>query len=349
MVWSREGRRYLDRLQSLAAYLGETGQYPYGAMGEIAADVGRSDRKHAHAILREAIRFYDSDPGFITTNGEFVDFILKTHPVANRTILRTELNAAVHGLEHPRVSLPAQADFRISVTTSMGNGQFDSETDYLLFRLLPLIRLDNKQHGEEMTTAHPALERAPVIKMDTPVAMSGAVSPTGTASDERMQKALDRHRVFSSSQLANSDPLQARAIAEQITNPVLHDIALTSLAPAYHRVNAQQADSWLQKGNQDLATMPKSLTQLQLMVAVLKADVLMQREEAAQRMLPDAFKLAQQICADDLRQHPDKPMYAVDGIEELNELFKADVAIESETAVESVFRKSRTRCCAQRR
>ena len=102
VIWSRNGRPYLDRLQSLAAYLGETGQYPYRPMSSIASDVGKSDPKRARSILKDATRFYASYPGFITTNGEFVDFILKTHDVANRTTLRSELDAALRGLEHPR-------------------------------------------------------------------------------------------------------------------------------------------------------------------------------------------------------------------------------------------------------
>jgi len=335
VIWSRKRRSYLDRLQSLAAYLGETGQYPYRPMSSIASDVGKSDPKRARGILKDATRFYASDPGFITTNGEFVDFILKTHDVANRTILRSELDAALHGLEHPRVSYASQIKFRISVTTPLGDTQFDSETDYLLFRLLPLVKLADSKAAKKLVATHPPLQHAPAIGVDTPVAMAGAASPTGTASDERMRRALDRHRVFRSSQMANTDPVQALAVAEQIGDATLRATALVQLAPHYQHIDGLRADDWLREGSERLSSDANDLDRLQLMVALISADVALQRKEAARQLLPRALQLAQQIVSDDLRTHPDKPTYALNGFDQWEDLFAADAAVENLSAVEA--------------
>ncbi len=336
VVWEKKGRAYLDQLQSLAAYLGETGQYPYRALGKIAADVGKSDPKRARSILRDAIKFYRSDHGvFATTNEEFVEFILETHAVATPAILRAELNALLRELEHPRVSFPTQSSFRLSVTTPKGNALFTSETDLFLYRLMPLIKLDNTQRATKLLSTHTDLRKAPKIKIDTPIVVDGAVSLMGTASDERMRKALDRHRVMQVSQLAASDPAEALAVADQISDLVLRDLALVAIAPSYQQINARRADDFLQSATKHLATMPSDLAKLQLTVALIKANVTLHRIEAARVLFGDAFRSAQQIVAEDLRQHPDRPAYALQGFDELNQLFEADVAIESAANVET--------------
>ena len=52
------------------------------------------------------------------------------------------------------------------------------------------------------------------------------------------------------------------------------------------------------------------------------------------QLLPNTLSLAQETFADDLRQQRNKPVYAIEGFEELMEIFRADVAVENMAAVE---------------
>src|SRR5713226_5118214 len=99
VVWKQKGNAYLDELQKLAGYLGRTGQYPYRPMGDIALDVAKTDPRRAPGILAEATRFFRNDPGFSTTNSQFVEFVLHTRSVASPMVLKSEVVAAVRGLE----------------------------------------------------------------------------------------------------------------------------------------------------------------------------------------------------------------------------------------------------------
>ena len=58
--------------------------------------------------------------------------------------------------------------FRISVTTPLGDTQFDSETDYLLFRLLPLVKVADSKAAKRLVATHPALQHAPAIGATRP-------------------------------------------------------------------------------------------------------------------------------------------------------------------------------------
>jgi len=337
VVWASKGQPYLSQLRGLAVYLGQTGQYPYRAMTDIALEVAESDRKRARHILGDATRAFRRDPGFASSDGEFVEFIVKTRVIPSRSALRDELQAAVESLQRPDAS--PHSKWRIGVTTPVGNAEFDSESEYLLFRLLPLAKTGDPSLAERLLKTHPALSNAPHIGVDTPVQRAGAMSVAGTASEERMRLALDRSRVFHVSQIAESDPAQARALAEQIENQNLRVMAFALLARAYVRIDPRQAQVWLDDAERSLDSIKDDKTKLGLMTVLVRSNDLMRQEQATRTQLAAALALAEKVYSEDRRQHPERPVYAVQGADALYELAYEAARLEGRQEAESRISK----------
>jgi hypothetical protein len=329
-IWKSKGEQYIRQLISLADYLGKTGQYPYRAMGEVATDAARSNPRAAKTILAGALHAFRRDPGFKTTNNQFVLFILRTHTIASPRILKKEVESAVDAIEHPRTQNQAHATYHFTVTTSLGNAQFDSEREYLLFRLMPLARDFAPRLAARLRATYSSFQHAPTINADTPVQVAGAVSIDGTASPARMQIAVDKSLVFRVSQLAQGEPDQALRLTNQIADPALRTLALVLLAPA--EKDEQQAKQWMLNGNEALSTMGDNVLKLRLMTAIIKSDLSMGETKSARIMLPTAFALGQRMYSADQQQHPDKPAYLTDGADSLAEIAYAAGLINGETA-----------------
>jgi hypothetical protein len=327
VVWASKGRSYLSQLQGLAVYLGQTGQYPYRAMTDIALDLAKSEKNQARHILGDATRAFRRDPGFASSNNEFIDLIVKTRTIPRRSALKDELRAAVELLQ--RSSASRHSKWRIGVTTPVGNTEFDSENEYLLFRLLPFAKTVDPSLAERLLKTYPALRNAPHIGVDTPVQESGAVSISGTASEERMRVTLDRSRGFHVSELAESDPVQARALAEQIENKNLRVIAFALLAATYVRIDPRQAHDWLNDGECSLGSITDDETKLGLMTVLVRSNDLMGQEQVARTLLATAFALAEKVSSEDRRQHPERPVYALHGADALYELAYEAARLES--------------------
>jgi hypothetical protein len=327
VVWAAKGRSYLNQLTTLAVYLGETGQYPYRPMADIALDLAKTDGKRAQHVLADATRAFRHDPGFASSNLEFVEFTTKTGGIASRSVLRRELRAAV-SLQRQRPNLLSQAKFRIGVTTPIGNAEFDSESEYLLFRLLPWARAADPRLAERLLETHPLLRSAPTIGVNTPVQTAGAASAMGTDSEERMRFTLDRSRVFHVSQLAKDDPAQARALAEQIGNPDLRIMAFALLAPVYVELDPRQAQAWVDDAERNLASIKDDKTKLGLMTVLVKAYDVMRKEQAARARLTTAFALGEKVYSEDRRQHPDRPTYAAQAFDALQQLAYESARLE---------------------
>lgn len=334
VVWKAKGKKYLRRLISLANYLGKTGQYPYRVMDEIATDVAKDDPHAAKTILGDALRAFRHDPGFRSTNKEFVLFILRTHAVASSRALKEEVETVAEAVEHPRFENARHATYRITVTTPLGNAQFDSERDYLLFRLMPLLNEFDWQLATRLRSTHPGLQHAPPITAKTPVQAAGAVSPDGTASTGRMQTALDKSLVFRVSQMAQAEPDHAFNLANEVTDHTLRTLALVLVVP-YER-DKQRAKQWMQRGKETLSTMDDGLLKLQLMTALIKSEVGISESESARMVLPPAFALGQCVYETDRNQHPDKPAYLTDGADSLAEIAYAARLVEGEAAETSI-------------
>lgn len=328
VIWSSQDGKSLLELVSLAEYLGTTGQYPYHAMGEIAADLSNNDPRHGRAIVAAAIRAYQHDPGFSSTNSQFALFILRVRGSTNRRLLKKAVEVAVDGIQHPRTATRTRATYRLTVTTPLGSGEFSSEREYLLFRLLPVVRRVAPRLAEGLIEQYPALKRAPAITEETPVQAAGAISQSGSAPNERMRATLDASLVFQASRVGESDSVQAIQLADQISDPVLKVLALVLIAP--YEKNKSKATKWLEAGEEELNSVSNNLEKLQLMTAIIKSEIRMGDLAGAGRMVDDALSLGEQLYETDRHAHPDELGYLITGADNLAQLAYAAAEIRGD-------------------
>jgi sulfur transfer complex TusBCD TusB component (DsrH family) len=310
---------YRAKLENVARFFGQTGQYPYAAMSHIAVDIAPSDPLKVGRILRDATRYFQRDPGFISTNQEFVRFILATRNIASPKILRKELMVATTALQQqPRTF--KNRTYRVSMTTPRGTAAFGSQNEALLFQLLPLMKISVPKIAAELLERYPSLRLAPEITVDTPIAYAGSVSLGGTADPARMQSALDEGRAFKVQMMAASDPATALSIAQQITDSTLRHLAQVSLVPAYARVHPEQANAWLADAQSMLPSISDAGKKLRLMSAVALAQIKLGKYSEAIPWIAQVFALAEDLFMRERRQNPSEPSYALTGYDELSDL-----------------------------
>jgi hypothetical protein len=296
-------------------------------MSKIALDESKSDNRHPRKILRDATKYFQRDPGFMTTNKEFVKFVLATRKIASAQVLRGELNAAIAALEAPPRNFTKQT-WRITATTPLGNASFDSQNEALLFQLLPIVKNAIPERAPELLNRYASLRKAPAITSDTPVVLTGVVSLEGTADAARMQSRADEGRVYKVQSSADTNPQEALSIARQISDPYLQMVALLSLAPAYSKVDAKEADSWLSDAKSQAGSVNDKGKRLRLMTAVVRAQLALGRDTEAEPMIQQAFDLGEAIFLLDMQDDPDKLSYSVAGYDELTDLTTSVVKAE---------------------
>ena len=205
-LWEADGGiKSVEKIERIANWLGETGQYPYSAMAGIILKTAEKDQDRAAELFSEAEGFLPRDPGFLVTNKQFVeDFLLRTWKIPDKGILAGAIATALASIERAEKSSHASA--KVEIFAPKGKVALHSEGDYLVYRLLPLVQALDAKWADQLRDKYKEAASAANDSLDSPSPAAVAVSPDGSASDSAMRNALDRGTVARVSQLAASDP-----------------------------------------------------------------------------------------------------------------------------------------------
>ncbi len=96
--WLTAGITGLAKIQRTADYLGDTGEYPFGAMVSVIQGVSAKDPAKSSALISEAVTYYQRGTKFEMTNYAFVDFLKQVKPLMPLSTRRQPLEAVVKAL-----------------------------------------------------------------------------------------------------------------------------------------------------------------------------------------------------------------------------------------------------------
>jgi hypothetical protein len=144
-----------------------------------------------------------------------------------------------------------------------------------------------------------------------------AIMPDKSVSNAEVATAMDDHRLFQVSTLADNDPNQAAEIAASIKDPGRKAVAQAILIPAYDRIDSQKAADWRQGAHGELDRLPPGKIKLKLLVALANATLAEGKHELALGLFNKAFDLDQMLFSEDLKENPGKMAYTAEGEEEL--------------------------------
>lgn len=228
----------VDKALGLLRYLGDTGQYPYAAAGEVIKFFHqRGEDWRGADVFSEATNYFRMDDRFGSSADQFVELCSESEGkvpnnvlvTAIRTVLdlgggRERAGAETQG-EQGAISAPAQDSLRIG------------RTAYLASRLLPIaMRLDAKTAREE-AERYAALQQsmnnrrhqAPRAgQSDTSVFVEGESS--SEKQEESYEQSQDARTLQKVLELAGKDAEQAKARAEEIQLPGYRSRALAAIA-----------------------------------------------------------------------------------------------------------------------
>ena len=159
--WKMYGRARLPEIQASATHIGETGEYPYRAMGMILSDLLRAgnadDRAMADSIVDEAINFYKRKSKFEDRNFQFLDLLQFTRSKVSRDRYVAALRMFV---SHLTRETPLRGHFIAEVGTPNGFAQFRDLNRALLFCAVPLISEIDSRWAALLVSQYPDLQPA---------------------------------------------------------------------------------------------------------------------------------------------------------------------------------------------
>jgi hypothetical protein len=329
--WIQRKLSGLDEVRSTAAYLGQTGQYPYMAVGFILNDV-ISHQKTANSeipgaawsILFDAYASYQRGSKFRTEDEEFVNFLESLRTLLPPARLKSGVEIAVERLTLQKE--PAEYQYISRVQTQKGTASFHNQADALLLDLLPLVREVDAALADKLLENNQALKQVGAAG-STVLASEGAIVTGSSVSPEEQEHALQTARAQEVREIASNQPEQALALSKTIADPALRSTAMADVAES-RPTQAGEIQSAIAK---IVPTIHTGEERLVVLSALAKASWAAGDIEGFHDALGKSFALGEELFEEDMDARPGQATYVVESYGTLVDLVKTGARVAPTT------------------
>jgi hypothetical protein len=334
--WLQKKPLGLDEVRSTAAYLGQSGQYPYMAVGSILTDVISHQKKatseipgSARSILFDAYASYQRGSKFRSEDEEFVVFLESLRAFLPPSLLKNGVEIAVERLTLQKE--PTEYQYISKVQTEKGAASFHSQADSLLFELLPLVREIDAALADKLLATNQALKQVGAAG-STVLTSEGAIIVGSPASPEKQELALQSSRAQEVREIASDHPEQALALSQTITDPALRSTSMAGVAES-RPTHAGEIQSAIAK---IVPAMHTGEERLRVLSALAEASWAAGDIAGFHDALAKAFSLGEELFEEDMDAHPGQATYVVESYGTLAELVKTGARVDPTAIVAMV-------------
>lgn len=330
--WDANGLSGLPKIQRTADHLGDTGQYPYGAMVPVIQAVSAQSPSKGNALIGEAVTFYERGSPFQLNNEEFIDFLKKVKPLMPPATRREALEALVKALTATSGE-KEDRQWRVRVYTDKGVADFHTQDAASLFDILPMIREVDPDWAERLVEQHAELAqgdaaRGKTLDQERVVIYKNQNDPP-SASDVAgaEQWGLETSRLDQIQQIASKDPNQALTLAMSIADPSRHAMGMAYAAAGFGN-KPDEALEMLKQSQRSLASIKKNGEKLETYVAIAESAASLHDLALARESVEKGLELGEQAYEEARKEHPEWHSYEFDGMDAVQKLVEIGMKMD---------------------
>ena len=322
-IWKRDGVPALDNIRSQAQQIGETGEYPYRAIGKILPEVAKRSQPKAETLFTEALSYYNKSAPDHASNREFTLFLSESWGAAPRSLELQALKVAVAHLNQSKSSAKNLA-YMARVQSAKGASEFTDLSDELLYELLPKIRELDPQWAQELIDKNDALGRAAAIGDKPKYKESVVVHNVSGASPAEVsaagQEGLERSRLRNISDMSSSDPEGALRLSAYLGDPALRAVALARIAAAFGEKSPERAEDLIEQDKKAVEGIQDKREKVRVLVALAEAAAAAHDRATMDESLGHGLDLGEEILQEYLDTHPGANVYTVGLFRDISKL-----------------------------
>lgn len=341
-AWRRHGSAVLEKLQREARNLGDTGQYPYGAMAPVIKELANRRPDVARALFAESARYYTAGSRFEVTDREYLEFLQALQGTISSEEMRPALETFVKLVSEHGGSRNGET-WRFQVHTDRGIVTLQDSSDRLILEALPLIRKIDPDWANRIIQSRAGLREAGDLGGEIRYIEETLVKqlPDSAATPSQLaaaqQRGLEMSRLNNIEALASEKPDEALRLALTITDPALRSVAFARLAAGAHSSNPKRAAQLFEQSRSILPGVKEDSEQLDAITALAQAAAQLGDTDALAAAIEKGFDLGEELFQQDLDTHPYKPAYAGAGLENLHRLTQVAVKWDSARTVSRIM------------
>lgn len=325
--------RDLKPIESIAAKIGDSGQYPFLAVAPILLDSAKStDRSSAQRLFSSALSYFRKGDTTQRATSDFVTFLL----LVDGSVPKEMMLAALHAVDARLNEFRRTENFQGIIESPGGISIIQSRREYLLSQLLPLMHKLDAQWAAKLTEGDRALIEPVVSSHTFSSLVTGLPHGTGELAQLHSQNVQRQWLDIVRASLPE-DPDGALSKLEFLSDPAIRAEALSEIASQTSDSRPELSDRCRREMEQLMAsqsTNPLSLLQMH----VSRARVAASRRDATAFFL--AFNRGMELGVELLQEQrtsgPPAATPLLFGFEQLYELVGIGARFFPERTISSI-------------
>ena len=319
----------LDRMREIAAHLGTTGVYPYGAFAAPLRALKIQDPAAQETLFADLLSAFRSSPGRYADVAEFVRMLMNARSEAPAGLLREALTMAVATIDRlPTDSGPAVTFTYRSQGTS---GQLNNGASMQLMRIMPLIREVDPAWAQQVLEQH-----QDVAQFEQSRGVAGTIVSTMSTGGNAAAGRTPQRQVAPIRAMAPNATESAKALAQQIADPAARAAANAEIAAGLASQNPQEAATYMNQATEGLAAIDDPVSQLMVVTSLARAAFETGDRASAAAYSERGFRLGEDVVRADYDANPDKPVMSLKGVGDLSNLVASGMHIDPAGTVSRV-------------
>jgi hypothetical protein len=285
-LWRKKGAAAYDLIRQEGLRLGESGDYPFQAVGQIIRQLSANEAEKGQALFSDALGSYQNQsPSFA---GD-VSFEAMLRPLAGVLPKPLLVRAYRELVERLLEATPPDLPFSLQLSTDKGATEFRNLVDLHLWQLLPVVQSVDPDLAGEIVSHNAAVARAQQLVTGAKWRNLANNRPPSAAGEGFMARQSQAQIV---SAIASND---SEGIEQAISDPGERAVALAQAAGQVADHDPARAEKLLQRAQQLSAGVEDKAMQLRTLVATGEAADTLDNSAVLRDVLERAFPLGQEV------------------------------------------------------
>lgn len=322
--WNVAGISGLPTIEDRANHIGDTGEYPYKAMGQIIAAMGKDSSTAAtrKALFEKAIGYYNNPKPrpFRNRNAQFLKLLQATRPpIVDKGVFRDALR-----IFYQQIFSETTKD--VDYAEEVNDIVFLDRRRAFLFHAFDMINTVDPLWARELQHQYKELTKATgKIEVISASAIHQDVTPeqaqylhyklSQETLPEKIQEKIDAH-----------DIAGANLLATRLTDDHAHILGVAKLLPSLAQTNPTTAERLYAAERTRLQALTDEIERVQALVALAQGAYHVGKQDEFSDLSKSAFSDALRLFTNDSRQRPQLHIQVRQGYTELKDIVVFGVA-----------------------
>lgn len=321
--WQKKGMDSLEGLATSARRMGETGSYPYMAMGMIIRQVKRKDPDKSKELMNEALTYFNRRQTNSAGNNQFAMFLRQNREDIPTPLLKDLLEKVVA----QAVATKDESTSMVLATEKGVAAKLNSAASILLFQVMPMIRDLDPEWAKKLETQYQELRAAADFARSGEQRMM-VTRGVGGAGGQPPRAMMEEMQAMEIDELSTRDPQRALKMNAELTDPSVRAASGARLAASLVNTDPEQAAELLKKAKEAIAETKDPVDKLRILVGLAQAQASMNDKAGFEATLQSGYSLGEEMFRKGLDKNPNAPIFSQPGFDAMSRLTMSSVRMD---------------------